>query len=176
MLCWNSGEDTHPHPAFCTPPSASTGSPSTFARAHFQRLHSHSPATDRSLGPPSLWTCPHAKLFFEHAREKKSQFPMGTGRFFFISDWLLSPTNQVQNTRGNTESGGLHAFMWLAVFHMCGKQITCANETFAHVICFPRMWYSNPHFKSGEICFSTFPHNSDAIWLFSHKISNVKRN
>lgn len=54
----------------------------------------------------------HMQNFSLNTREKKkSQFPMGTGRFFFISDWLLSPTNQVQNTRGNTESGGLHAFM-----------------------------------------------------------------
>lgn len=134
MLCWNSGEDTHPHPAFCTPPSASTGSPSTFARAHFQRLHSHSPATDRSLGPPSLWTCPHAKLFFEHAREKKITISHGNWKVFLsaIGFCHLRIKCKIHAATRN-QAGYMHSCDWL--------YFTCVeNKSHVRTRC-SHMWF-----------------------------------
>lgn len=73
MVHWNSREKkTHPHPACCTLLSFLTGSPSTFARAHFQLLHSHSPGTGQSLGPLSLWTWQYIQsqgIYVEEAGE-----------------------------------------------------------------------------------------------------------
>lgn len=33
-------------------------------------------------------------------------------------------------------------------YHMRGKQITCANVSFAHVICFPHMWNTANHMNA----------------------------
>lgn len=115
----------------------------------------------------------HMQNFSLNTREKKkSQFPMGTGRFFLsaIGFCHLRIKCKIHAATRN-QAGYMHSCDWL--YFTCVENKSHVRTRRSHVICFPHMWYSNPHFKSGEICFSTFPHNSDAIWLFSHKISNM---